>query len=142
MPGLELAPGLRGALAASLDQPAWRSGPAALVHGDAGLHNLLWQPEGATLLDWEWAGWGSPLIDLAWVRWTLRWRAAAELWAAWVGRYRERNPAAPHAGPAELDRIALGQIACILVQVAGQPAAYAEWLRRAEWTLSLADRSA
>lgn len=134
LPELGLPAALRDALAAGLSHPAWYAG-AALVHGDAGAHNLLWHPHSATLLDWEWAGWGSPQIDLAWVGWTLRWRAAGELWPHFAERYRAGNPAAPHASPADARALAIGQIGCILARVADQPAAFAEWLRRAEWTL-------
>lgn len=49
----------------------------ALVHGDFGFHNCLWNlPSGsiATLLDWEFSGWGNPLSDVAWTWWTLSFR--------------------------------------------------------------------
>ena len=47
----------------------------AFVHGDPGLHNLLWGTESDVLtvrclMDWEMAGWGNPLSDVAWVWWT------------------------------------------------------------------------
>lgn len=128
---------LAAALRAALEQPAWRPIAGQLAHGDAGLHNLLWGG-GYALVDWEWAGWGEPLLDLAWVWWTLRWRQApAEYWAAFLAAYRAARPIEQPA-PDALAALAIGQIAGILVRVREQPAAYAEWLRRAEWTLGLA----
>jgi aminoglycoside phosphotransferase (APT) family kinase protein len=124
---------LRVALAAGLEHPAWRSPDVRLVHGDAGIHNLLWDGRITALLDWEWAGWGDPLIDLAWVWWTMRWRdVPSRLWPVFLAGY-----AAPAAKPTTLRALALGQIAGILVRVHGQAGAWDEWLRRARWTLEL-----
>lgn len=118
----------------ALAHPIWRSG-GCLIHGDSGLHNLLWAPEDAFLLDWEWAARGPALLDLAWLRWTIAWRALPQsLW--------ETCAAAYGAFPMPLDAptqaaLALGQIGLILARVADQPAARAEWLRRAAWTADL-----
>lgn len=138
LPALPLDDNVRNELAASLQHPIWQAAPGGLVHGDAGLHNLLWHPPHAVLLDWEWAGWGTPLFDLAWVWWTLRWRKMPPaLWAGLLARYRVLRPALPAADNATLRALVLGQIASILGRVVNEPAAYAEWQRRAQWTLGL-----
>jgi aminoglycoside phosphotransferase (APT) family kinase protein len=130
---------LRAALVSGLEQPAWRSPKISLVHGDAGIHNLLWDGRITALLDWEWAGWGDPLIDLAWLWWTIRWRALpGQLWQAVLAGYTAERPA-PDADPAALRSLALGQIAGILTRTHGQDAAWAEWLRRAHWTVEIGD---
>ena len=134
---LALPGDLRASLRAALEHPAWRPGACQLAHGDAGLHNLLWG-DGYALVDWEWAGWDEPLLDLAWVWWTLRWRQApTEYWVGFLAAYRAARPIEQPA-PDALAALALGQIAGILVRVREQPAAYAEWVRRAGWTLGLA----
>jgi aminoglycoside phosphotransferase (APT) family kinase protein len=128
---------LRAALAAGLEQPAWRSPNVRLVHGDAGIHNLLWDGRITALLDWEWAGWGDPLVDLAWVWWTMRWRdLPGRLWPVFLAGYAAERPALV-AEPAMLRALALGQISGILVRAHGQAGGWAEWLRRARWTLDL-----
>lgn len=119
-------------LQGALEHPLWNN-RSGLIHGDSGLHNLLWGPEGAYLLDWEWAARGPALLDLAWLRWTIAWRALpASLWDAFCAAYGSL--------PAPLDAatqmaLALGQIGLILARVADQPAARAEWVRRAVWTV-------
>jgi aminoglycoside phosphotransferase (APT) family kinase protein len=116
----------------------WPTPATCLVHGDAGLHNLLWDGSIAALLDWEWGGAGNPLLDLAWVGWTMRWRQLpGHLWPAFLAAYMSLEPPDLVITPDALRALALGQIAGILVRVAGQPAAWEEWLRRARWTLSL-----
>jgi aminoglycoside phosphotransferase (APT) family kinase protein len=135
---LPLDDDLCAALAQALEQPAWRSPNVCLVHGDAGIHNLLWEGRITALLDWEWAGWGDPLIDLAWVWWTMRWRdLPSRLWAVFLAGYAADRRAQIAAEPAVLRALALGQIAGILARAQGQPGAWAEWLRRARWTLEL-----
>jgi aminoglycoside phosphotransferase (APT) family kinase protein len=156
---LVLPSDLREALVASLDHPAWRADDLRLIHGDAGIHNLLWDGRITALLDWEWAGVGNPLIDLAWVGWTMRWRRVPEhIWLLLLTAYerqgsrvgeqgsRDRthqgknNTAASviaRATPETVRALTLGQIAGILVRSQAQPEAYAEWLRRARWTLEM-----
>jgi hypothetical protein len=69
---------------------------------------------------------------LAWLHWTMRWRGLPEdLWRDALAAYG--RPAPPDDA---LTALALGQIAMILARVSGQPAARAEWLRRAVWTLT------
>jgi aminoglycoside phosphotransferase (APT) family kinase protein len=111
--------------------------PHCLIHGDPGGHNLLWIPGTdriAGLLDWEWAMLGDPIHDLAWVCWTLQFRAfAPSVRSAFLQAYAGNIP------PANIIRQHyLAQIALILLRVQHQPAAYAEWLCRLEWTLGLA----
>jgi aminoglycoside phosphotransferase (APT) family kinase protein len=133
LPALGLGPALLGVCAASLAHPAWQPASPRLVHGDAGLHNVLWDGRISAVLDWEWSGWGNPLLDVAWVYWTMRWRAVApELWDAFLGSYRGAR-----ADAGSLRALVFGQIAGILARVHEQPAARAEWLRRANWTLAL-----
>src|SRR5262249_49495018 len=64
LPDLALDASLRAELSTSLTHPAWSPVAPCLTHGDAGLHNLLWDRRITALLDWEWAGWGQPLLDL------------------------------------------------------------------------------
>jgi aminoglycoside phosphotransferase (APT) family kinase protein len=129
---LPLDEALRDALLESLAHPAWRA-PARLVHGDLGLHNLLWDGAGLALLDWEWASWGAPLLDLGWLAWTLRWRKLpASLWHTFLGGY---GAAGASLDGALLPQLALGQIAMILARSRDNAAAFAEWQRRAHWTL-------
>jgi aminoglycoside phosphotransferase (APT) family kinase protein len=139
LPALPIDAELRTTLAASLEHPIWQPATAGLVHGDAGLHNLLWDGRITALLDWEWAGWGSPLLDLAWLAWTMRWRSLPPaLWATFLAGYGH-GPALAYRGSAEaLRALALGQIAGILARVQDQPGAWQEWLRRLRWTLELA----
>lgn len=118
----------------ALEHPLWRD-RSGLVHGDSGLHNLLWSVEGGYLLDWEWAACGPALLDLAWLRWTLAWRALPDtLWDAACAAY---GPMPAPLDAATQAALALGQIGLILARVADQPAARTEWLRRASWTRTL-----
>jgi aminoglycoside phosphotransferase (APT) family kinase protein len=136
LPELGLPPALSAELDAALAHPAWRPAAPHLVHGDAGLHNLIWDDGAAALVDWEWSGWGAPALDLAWVGWTMRWRAVDPgLWDVFLGAYRAAGGAPEAPDPATNRALALGQIAGILVRVRDQLPARAEWLRRAHWTL-------
>jgi aminoglycoside phosphotransferase (APT) family kinase protein len=138
LPALDLERDLAAALLAALQHPVWRTRPAGLAHGDAGLHNLLWDGRIAALLDWEWAGWGTPLLDLAWLYWTIQWRRLPpSIWHAFLAGYGASAGLAHGAAPDDLRALALGQIASILARVHGQPGAWAEWRRRLRWTLGL-----
>jgi aminoglycoside phosphotransferase (APT) family kinase protein len=139
LPTLELNRDLGVALLEGFDHPIWRAQPYALAHGDAGLHNLLWDGRITALLDWEWAGWGTPLLDLAWLYWTIQWRRLPlALWQSLLMGYDTGPALVNGAAPDELRALALGQIASILVRVQGQPSAWEEWQRRLRWTLGLA----
>lgn len=123
---------------ASPSRRPWRTqrgSPPRRVHGDAGLHNLLWGSRGLTLLDWELGGWGDPRLDLAWVAWTLRFRALpAPCWEALLAGYGREQAQALGLDGAALKALALGQVAGLLARAAGRPA-WDEWLRRARWTV-------
>lgn len=138
LPNLGLEPKLLDVLTASLAHPVWQPANPRLVHGDAGLHNVLWDGHINALLDWEWSGWGNPLLDVAWVYWTIRWRAVAPaLWNVFLSSYQAAFAEAVPTDSASLGALVFGQIAGILVRARQQPAARAEWLRRAYWTLTL-----
>jgi aminoglycoside phosphotransferase (APT) family kinase protein len=138
LPDLTLDAEVRAELEASLDHPAWNPAMPCLVHGDGGLHNVLWDGHISALLDWEWAGWGEPLLDLAWVYWTMRWRnLPGRLWQTLLSAY-DLGPAVVGGGvPGALRALALGQVAGILARSKDEPAAWVEWLRRTHWTLAL-----
>ncbi len=132
---LPLPDELREALSAALAHQAWRPPAPRLVHGDAGLHNLLWAHGRPTLLDWELAGWGDPRLDLAWTAWTLRFRGVPEACRdALLDGYGRERAAALGLDPQALYALALGQIAALIARAAGGPT-WEEWLRRARWTL-------
>jgi aminoglycoside phosphotransferase (APT) family kinase protein len=138
LPALELESDLRAALLEGLQHPIWHAQPHCLTHGDAGLHNLLWEGRITALLDWEWAGWGTPLLDLAWVNWTIQWRRLPPaLWQGLLAGYAAGPALANGATPDDLRALALGQIASILVRSHGQPAAWQEWQRRLRWTMGI-----
>ena len=139
LPALELERDLSAALLEGLEHPIWRAQPRALAHGDAGLHNLLWDGQITALLDWEWAGWGTPLLDLAWLYWTIQWRRLPPvLWHSFLAGYGAGPALAKGAAPDELYALALGQIASILARAQGQPAGWEEWQRRLGWTMGMA----
>jgi aminoglycoside phosphotransferase (APT) family kinase protein len=139
LPALELESDLSAALLEGLEHPIWRAQPHGLAHGDAGLHNLLWDGRITALLDWEWAGWGTPLLDLAWLYWTIQWRGLpSALWQSLLAGYGAGPALAIGAAPDELRALALGQIASILARAQGQPSAWEEWQRRLRWTIGLA----
>jgi aminoglycoside phosphotransferase (APT) family kinase protein len=138
LPALELESDLSAALLEGLEHPIWRAQPHRLVHGDAGLHNLLWDGRITALLDWEWAGWGTPLLDLAWLYWTIQWRSLpSALWQSLLTGYGAGPALANGAAPGELRALALGQIASILARAHGQPGPWEEWQRRLRWTIEL-----
>lgn len=136
VPRLPLSLGAQHVLTNALAHPLWRA-DHALLHGDAGLHNLLWDGTNACLIDWEWASLGTPAQDIAWAWWTMHWRqVAATGWPALLGAYRARTSLQPTSASA-MRALALGQIGSIMTQVAQHPMAMAEWKRRLDWTLSL-----
>ena len=138
LPTLQLENEFSTVLREALEHPIWRAPPHALAHGDAGLHNLLWDSRITALLDWEWAGWGSPLLDLAWLYWTIQWRRLPPtLWQSLLAGYAAGPALAHRATSDELRALALGQIASILVRVQGQPSAWEEWQRRLRWTFGI-----
>jgi aminoglycoside phosphotransferase (APT) family kinase protein len=133
---LPLPAGLYEQLTTALAHPAWHCPTPRLVHGDAGLHNLLWAAPRLTLLDWELAGWGDPRVDLAWLAWTLRFRGLPpRCWQAVLAGYGPRA-ATLVADEATLRALALGQVSGLLARAAGRPH-WDEWLRRARWSVEL-----
>ena len=139
LPALELESDLRDGLREALEHPIWHAQPHGLAHGDAGLHNLLWDGRITALLDWEWAGWGTPLLDLAWLYWTIQWRRLPPaLWHSFLAGYDAGPALARGAAPDEMRALVLGQIASILVRTNSQPTAWEEWLRRLGWTKGIA----
>lgn len=133
LPGLGLDVMVHTALIDALAQPIWAAEPPRLLHGDPGLHNLLWNGSTAWLLDWEWATAGPPWFDLAWLHWTIHWRGLPEsLWDAVLAVYGRLPPITL----IEQRALVLGQIAMILARSHGRPAALEEWARRAAWTIS------
>lgn len=131
---LPVPPAQHRALHTALARSAQPCQPLRLVHGDPGAHNVLWANHLANLIDWEWAGWGEPIADLAWVRWTLWFRQQpAEVETALLQAYPGLA-----LKPREQHQLALARMAQIMVRVASQPDALAEWQRRldrsmAEW---------
>ncbi|MBP1465869.1 phosphotransferase [Candidatus Chloroploca sp. M-50] len=124
-------------LIAAIAHPVWQPTAPRLIHGDAGLHNILWGARGLSLLDWEWAGWGDPRLDLAWVDWTIRFRQLPRvLWEVFLERYIMTRRESPDLEPATHNALIMGQITALLVRSAGQAAAWEEWVRRASWTLA------
>ncbi len=125
---------LFAAFSAAAECAVWALPPRCIVHGDAGLHNVLWNAGDLTLLDWEWSVAGVPQFDLAWLLWTIRWRhLPPATWEAVQAGYG----ASVAFAPGEWRALVLGQIACILARSQHNPAAIAEWQRRAAWTLAL-----
>ncbi|MGH3743654.1 MAG: phosphotransferase [Mycobacteriales bacterium] len=80
------------------------AGPAALVHGDFRLGNLVVGPEGVrAVLDWELAHVGDPLEDLGWVC-SPAWRFGGDQPVAGVGAREELWAAYEEAGGRRIDR--------------------------------------
>lgn len=128
---------LARALHAALDHPIWQHHGTRLVHGDAGLHNVLWHGHLRALLDWEWAGRGLPLLDIAWTAWIMRFRTLpAAVWDAFCAAYNAHADQPVAATPADLRALALSQVAAILTRTAPDTWARGEWQRRAEASIA------
>ena len=68
----------------------------------------------------------------------MRWRnLPGRLWRTFLGAYGRGPAIRVGSEPGTLRALALGQVAGILARSQGEPAAWAEWLRRAHWTLAL-----
>lgn len=134
---LPLADELRIPLARALAHPSWQPTTPFLVHGDAGLHNIVWAAPRLSLLDWELAGWADPRLDLAWVAWTIRFRGLPnQLWSALLAGYGPQRAPVGSLDPATNAALVLGQVATLLARAHGRPDAWAEWQRRAQWTIT------
>ena len=134
---VDVLPDVRALMIASIESTIVRRG-VALVHGDFGLHNVLWRIESkparvglAALLDWEFAGWGCPLTDVAWLWWTLRFRGIADrVWVPFVEAYGDwalRGIGFEAANVLDLVRVQMIQL---LSRTDPASAAHGEWLRR------------
>ncbi len=122
-------------LQASLNHSVWSEGDTHLVHGDAGLHNILWTSHITALLDWEWASCGTPLSDLAWLQWTMHFRGIPHMWEIFRAGYGPLPQG--DASPEALRALVLGHMAHILTRIHQQTPVYQEWQRRICWTLTL-----
>lgn len=132
LPSLGLDPALVRGLQAALEDPIWDAPADRLVHGDAGIHNLLWDGEMRALLDWEWSGCGSPLFDLAWNLWTMRFRSLeARITYDFLTAYQACASQPIQAKASELRALALSHIAFILTRSEPNTWTRAEWERRA-----------
>jgi aminoglycoside phosphotransferase (APT) family kinase protein len=137
LPQLDMPPELRSLLNESLAPAHWHSAEPCIVHGDAGVHNILWDDTITGLLDWEWSGWGNPAQDLAWLAWTLRFRMAPpELWEELKRNYLQAGGCFPELEPAAVRALVFGQMAAIMLR-AQTPDLQAEWIRRIRWTMEM-----
>ena len=127
---------VRAQLIASLQDPIMRKG-MALVHGDFGLHNVLWVegPGRAVRLglihDWEWAGWGNPLVDIAWLWWSFQHRKIGEEpWRAFVAGYGAWAMSALGWSPETVTTLVRAQMAHLILRTSPGSGPRAEWLSR------------
>jgi aminoglycoside phosphotransferase (APT) family kinase protein len=127
---------VRSELLDALAHPMIRRG-VALVHGDFGFHNTLWQTttDGKVrlsgLVDWEWAGWGNPLVDLSWLWWTLRFRLApAVALESAIDGYTRQAVVALGWQPDAVLALVRAQMAQIVVRTPVGSPPREEWLRR------------
>ncbi|MCP8970853.1 phosphotransferase family protein [Ectobacillus ponti] len=111
-------------------------GLTALTHGDYGPHNVLYTPEGLTVLDWEWAEWNHPLFDLAWTCWftKLHYPEQADEWnRRFLNAYLHVRPL-PFSSE-QLQSCCVYKVWQVLHKIQHAPQAQAEWVRRLRWTL-------
>jgi aminoglycoside phosphotransferase (APT) family kinase protein len=108
----------------------------SLVHGDFGMHNVMWDVDGRRirvggLLDWEFGGWGSPLTDVAWLWWTFQFRGIAdEFWPNFVEAYGAwALLAMGFESGAILDLVRV-QMIQLLSRTERESASRVEWLKR------------
>lgn len=108
----------------------------AFLHGDPGLHNVLWGP-GPTalsvrgLLDWEMAGWGNPLSDLAWVWWTFTLRSLPRAcFDAFANEYGLVAIEAMGWSEPRIDALVRAQMAALLVRTEPGTAVRDVWVER------------
>jgi aminoglycoside phosphotransferase (APT) family kinase protein len=132
LPQLGLDPELVRGLQSAIEHPIWDAPADRLVHGDAGIHNLLWDGELRALLDWEWSGCGSPLFDLAWNLWTMRFRSLEpRITYDFLSAYQAYSSQPIQAKATELRALALSHVAFILTRSEPNTWTRAEWERRA-----------
>jgi|GEM_PF-839699 Predicted aminoglycoside phosphotransferase len=132
LPSLGLPSAIERELLTALEHPVWEEPANCLVHGDAGIHNLLWDGQMRALLDWEWSGCGSPLFDIAWNLWTMRFRSLEpRITYDFLTAYQAIAPQPIQAKADALRALALSHIAFILTRSEPGSWARAEWERRA-----------
>lgn len=138
LPLLDLPADVLAVLDAALTESDWEGPDPCIVHGDAGVHNILWDDHISGLLDWEWSGWGNPAQDLAWLAWTLRFRdAPTDLWDELKLSYIRHGGRFPELPAAAVRALVLGQMAAIMRRAVVEPELRAEWIRRVQWTRDL-----
>ena len=132
------------ALLPALEHPLHQRG-VSFVHGDPGLHNLLWSAQSgalgvAAVVDWEMAGWGNPLSDVAWVWWTFWFRglppATAEAFAREYGLWVF---GAMGWSTDSVDAAVRAQMAALLVRTEPGSAVRAVWIERVRSLTRLPD---
>jgi aminoglycoside phosphotransferase (APT) family kinase protein len=131
------ADGVSAQMLSALDSRAIGRG-VGLVHGDFGLHNVMWDVDVRRirvggLLDWEFGGWGSPLTDVAWLWWTLQFRGIGDqIWPYFVDAYGAwALRAMGFESGAILDLVRV-QMIQLLSRTERESASRIEWLKR--WT--------
>jgi len=108
----------------------------AFLHGDPGLHNVLWGPRTTALslrglLDWEMAGWGNPLSDLAWVWWTFTLRSLPRAcFDAFANEYGMVALQALGWSEQRVDALVRAQMAALLVRTEPGTAVREVWVER------------
>jgi aminoglycoside phosphotransferase (APT) family kinase protein len=129
------ADGVSSQMLTALDSRAIGRG-VGLVHGDFGLHNVMWDVDVRRirvggLLDWEFGGWGSPLTDVAWLWWTLQFRGIADqIWPYFVDAYGAwALRAMGFESGAILDLVRV-QMIQLLSRTERESASRIEWLKR------------
>ncbi len=132
--------------AAALTAPVLQHG-VALVHGDLGMHNTMWNDSTdgvnsaihlSALIDWEWSGWGNPLSDLAWVWWTMRFRhLPSEVFAAFAESYGHIAFRMLGWNEENVRVVVRAHMVSILLRKNPASAAFDEWLGREERLASL-----
>jgi aminoglycoside phosphotransferase (APT) family kinase protein len=129
------AEGVSEQMLAALESRAIGRG-ISLVHGDFGMHNVMWDVDGRRirvggLLDWEFGGWGSPLTDVAWLWWTFQFRGIAdEFWPSFVEAYGAwALRAMGFESTAILDLVRV-QMIQLLSRTERESASRVEWLKR------------
>jgi aminoglycoside phosphotransferase (APT) family kinase protein len=119
----------------ALQSPILQRG-VALVHGDAGLHNTIWDDASgrvqlSALIDWEWGGWGNPLGDLAWLWWTMRFRhLPSEVFEAVVETYGRVALVALGWSEQNVRNVVRAHMVSILLRNDPHTAGFEEWLTR------------
>ncbi|OPA73773.1 hypothetical protein BVG16_27200 [Paenibacillus selenitireducens] len=112
-------------------------GEPVLVHGDYGPHNVIYTPNGLSVVDWEWSGWGSYLQDIAWVIWfvTLHYPGnAKQLSNTFLHAYRSHSDQPVSSDLIQIYAVSrVLQVMCRIIHANHD--VKQEWIRRLKWTL-------